>query len=257
MNDQTLNTQQAPDSRSMAMIITLSLIATISGLLIVLVYEWTKPVIEANRQALIEAAIFDVIPGSTQRQDLVIEDGGKRSTVYAAYNEKGELRGIAAEAAAQGYSGIIRLLYAYDHTCQCIIGVRVLQLSETPGIGDKIIDDPRFHENFSALDSRLDAAGEALANPIVTVRAGKKTEAWQIDAISGATISSEAVGRALRENTEWLLPRLLPRLEEIKALPQRSQSTQSEEAQLYHNDKGLPALTSVISVHSVAKSFRG
>ena len=209
---------QAPDTRSVAILLTLGGIAMLSGLLIVLVYEITKPMIEANRQALIERAIFQVVPGASQRMDIVIEGDGRRATVYAAYDEQGDLRGVAAEGMAQGYQDVIRLLYGYNPDCECITGVRILQLSETPGLGDKIITDQRFQQNFEALDVRLDAAASALANPITVVRQGSKEQPWQIDGISGATISVEAVARALRESSEWLLPKLLPRMEEIKAL---------------------------------------
>lgn len=202
---------------SRAMIATLGLIATLSGLLIVLVYEWTRPIIDANRRALIEGAIFDVVPGATRRREFTIADGGRRVTVHAGYDDTGELRGIAAEGAAPGYQGVIRVLYGYDPACECITGVRVLQLSETPGLGDRIVTDRRFQQNFVALDVRLDAGHAALANPITVVRQGTKTEPWQIDGISGATVSVAALGRALRESNEWLLPRLTPRLDEMRA----------------------------------------
>ncbi len=218
MSEPSATPQQAPDSRSTAMIVTLGLIATLSGLLIVLVYEWTKPRIEHNRQVMIERAIFDVVPGATQRRDYVIEEDGRRVRIYLGFDDQGELRGIAAEGAALGYQDVIRLLYGYNPACECITGVRVLQLSETPGLGDKIITDQRFQQNFDALDVSLNATGQALANPITVVRQGGKEQPWQIDGISGATISVEAVGRALRESSEWLLPRLHPRLDEIKTL---------------------------------------
>jgi len=88
-------------------------------------------------------------------------------------------------------------------------------MTETPGLGDKIATDPAFLANFEALDARLNAVGTALANPIVTVKRGRKTEPWQIDAISGATISAKAVGKALNESTQRLLPRLVPHVSEL------------------------------------------
>ncbi|HID07807.1 MAG TPA: FMN-binding protein, partial [Armatimonadetes bacterium] len=70
-------------------------------------------------------------------------------------------------------------------------------MAETPGLGDKIITDKKFQKNFEALDAKLNKNGTALANAIVTVKAGSKKHDWQIDAISGATISSRAIGKAL------------------------------------------------------------
>jgi len=89
-------------------------------------------------------------------------------------------------------------------------------MAETPGLGDKIATDPVFLANFSPLDARLDAAGSALTNPIVTVKHGRKTVPWQIDAITGATISCKAVGKALNESTQRLLPRLAPHVSQLK-----------------------------------------
>jgi electron transport complex protein RnfG len=50
--------------------------------------------------------------------------------------------------------------------------------------------------------------GSAVANPITTVKNGKKTDPWQIDGISGATVTSTAIGNGLRKSTGRLLPLL-------------------------------------------------
>ncbi len=129
----------------------------------------------------------------------------------------GKLRGIALEGAAQGYQDVIKLLYGYDPYCQCITGIKILKMTETPGLGDKIAKDPEFLANFDSLDAQLDSVGTALAEPIVTVKAGTKQHPWEIDAISGATISSNAVGRALNESAQRMAPliqRYLPELEQ-------------------------------------------
>ena len=45
-----------------------------------------------------------------------------------------------------------------------------------------------------------------IANPIVPVKHGTKTQPWQIDAISGATISSNAVARMLNDSGQQYVP---------------------------------------------------
>jgi electron transport complex protein RnfG len=82
-----------------------------------------------------------------------------------------------------------------------IIGLQVLSSNETPGLGDKIEKDPDFRANFTALDA-------SLKQEIVTVKNGEKTEPWQIDGISGATVSSKAVGKALNESAQFWIPTL-------------------------------------------------
>ena len=109
-----------------------------------------------------------------------------------------------------------RILYGYDAKCQCIVGIGVVSMRETPGIGDKIITDQAFLKNFEALDVRVNAEMTALANAVKTVKHGTKQNAWQIDAISGATITSKAVGRGINESAQKLLPKLVPHIGELK-----------------------------------------
>ena len=65
--------------------------------------------------------------------------------------------------------------------------------------------EPHFLANFEALDARLNEEGTALANPIVTVKQGEKTEPWQIDGITGATITSETIGVIMNKGaSDWV-----------------------------------------------------
>ena len=134
---------------------------------------------------------------------------------FAAYDGGGKLAGIAAEGAAKGYADTVRIMFGYETACQCVVGIGVVAMRETPGIGDKIITDKEFLANFKALDARLKADLSALANEVKTVKHGTKTSAWQIDAISGATITSRAVGRAINDTAQALLPRLVPNLDKL------------------------------------------
>jgi electron transport complex protein RnfG len=212
---------------SWAMLRTLGGIATISGLLVVLVYQLTLPIIAENQRVRTERAVFQVIPGAVSKRDLVLTDqgltlagqGAEGEKLYAAYDAAGQLRGVAFPGAAQGYSDLIRFLFGYDPACQCIVGIRVLKSTETPGLGDKIEKDPAFLANFRALDARVNADGSGLANPIETVKHGTKTEPWQIDAISGATISSNATGRALNQAAQRVVPAVERSIDLLRAPP--------------------------------------
>ena len=196
------------------MLRTLGLVATISGLLVVLSYRITLPMIEENKRLAIEKALYKVVPGAVSRQDFIVTDSAIRpeqpglegTRLYAGYDASGKLKGIALEAAAAGYQDVIRMLYGYDPYCQCIRGIQVLKMAETPGIGDKIIKDETFQQNFTALQARPNADGSGLEHAIVPVRHGTKTRPWQIDAISGATISSNAVARMLNESSQRMSP---------------------------------------------------
>ncbi|MEZ5361448.1 MAG: FMN-binding protein [Bryobacterales bacterium] len=185
--------------------------------MIVSVYQATKPVIARNR-ADAGGAIF-VLPGAKKSsQAFRLVDGDRfeavegqaapgDALVYAGYDASGSLAGFAIEGAA-GYQDTIRLLWGYDPTAQTVIGFHVLESKETPGLGDKITSDEGFLENFRALDVRLDAAGAKLANAVVAVKHGQKAQAWQVDGITGATISSVAVSGILDQSAAFWLPKI-------------------------------------------------
>ncbi len=205
----------APQTPGFRMIRTLGAIAMLSGLLVVLVFQYTKPIIAENQRIAIEKAVFKVVPGASRRVDVMLgengvavpgEDSGAGEKVYAAFDDQGNLKGVALASGAQGYQDIVKLLYGYDPECACIRGIKILKMTETPGLGDKIAFDPAFLKNFEALDAGLNDAGDALAHKIVAVKAGKKQSAWEVDAISGATISSVAVAKALDRSMQRMAP---------------------------------------------------
>ncbi|MCW8983471.1 MAG: RnfABCDGE type electron transport complex subunit G [Gammaproteobacteria bacterium] len=211
---------------SAAMIRTLTLIATISGLLVVMAVELTRPLIAENQRIAVEQAIFQVLPAAVSWREyrlseeklVLAEETTTGISIYAGFDGKGELSGIASEAAAQGYADTIRLLYGYNPECECITGIKILKSAETPGLGDKIFKDLNFIANFKALVAKLNGQQDGLENAIVTVKHGKKTDPWQIDAISGATVSSRAIGKALNDSTQYLLPRLVNQLSNIQSV---------------------------------------
>jgi electron transport complex protein RnfG len=213
------------------MVGTLGLVAAICGLLIVTAYEGSLPAVKENRRVALERAVAKVLPGARKTVSyLALPDGSVAAggadapppgalPFQAAYDADGALMGIAAEGAAKGYADTVRVMFGYKPACQCIVGIAVVSMRETPGIGDKILVDAAFLKNFEALDVKLGADMQSLANAVKTVKHGTKTQAWQIDAISGATVTSRAVGRGIDEAAQALLPRVVPKLEQIGTAP--------------------------------------
>lgn len=208
------------------MVATLGLVATLCGVLIVSTYQGTLSAVAANKRIALERAVFKVVPGAASMKEFVVSANGIAPAgaqtpadaveFYAAYDQAGALMGIAAEGAATGYADVVRVLYAYDPAQQAITGLGVVSMRETPGIGDKILTDPGFLANFQALDARVGADGQTLANPIKVVKHGTKRNAWEIDAISGATVTSKAVAKGINESAERLLPRLAPNIDTLR-----------------------------------------
>ncbi len=191
-------------------------VGMLCGLLIVTVFVLTLPVIERNQAEALERAVFLVLPGATSKHSFLLGDDGvfrpaapgdpPVQTVHAGFDADGNLVGVAVQGQGMGYQDVIRVLYGYAPESQAIIGMQVLASKETPGLGDKIEKDPAFLRNFAALDVRLDAGRQAMANPIEPVKHGEKTEPWQIDGITGATISSKAIAGILRAGTSRWVP---------------------------------------------------
>jgi electron transport complex protein RnfG len=187
------------------------------ALIIVFFYEVTRPVIARNLAELRRQAIFDVLPGARRSAAFRLNQNGafesaaaedKGELVFAGYDENDALVGLAFETQGMGYQDTIRLIYGYSLEKQAVIGIRVLESRETPGLGDRIESDGQFLKNFDELDVGVDASGDKLAHLIEFVKPGQKTAAWQIDGISGATISSRATAKMLSESTSVWIPRV-------------------------------------------------
>ena len=211
-----------------AMIRTLGLVAALCGFIIVAAYQGTYDAVQENKRIAVDRAVFKVIPTARSIVEYVASPAGEIVKVgagdtapvgsikfYAAYDASGRLAGIAAEGVAKGYSDNVRILFAYDPASASISGFGLVAMRETPGIGDKILVDKDFLANFP-LEAKLTGDLKKLANEISTVKHGSKTHPWEIDAITGATITSRAVGRAINDAAQLLLPRIVPHLSALK-----------------------------------------
>ena len=195
---------------SLRLVTTLGLAGLLSGLIIAAVYEATLPAIEAYKAKVLREAVFKVLPGIDQMQRLVYEDGqlvaseaeaDEDRVLFAGYAPDGALVGYAIPTAGPGFQDIIRVLYGYRPDQRQVSGMEVLESRETPGLGDKIYKDLAFVADFDAL---------AVDPEIVAVKKGTKTQSNQVDAITGATISSKAVVRIINEANQRWLERLEP-----------------------------------------------
>jgi electron transport complex protein RnfG len=193
-------------------------VGTVCGLLIVTVFQVTLPAINRNKAEALERAIFHVLPQATSSTTFryVDNEGFQRmeadaleatsNLVYAGYDGAGELAGLAVEAQGMGYQDVVRILYGYSFEGNAVVGIRVLESRETPGLGDRIETDTEFLANFRQLDVSLIDDGSRIANVIVPVKHGTKEYPWQVDAITGATISSNAIANILGASTVRWVP---------------------------------------------------
>ncbi len=211
MNDQNKTEEKEPGS--FRLIFTLGLAGFLAGVVLVGAYLFTKPMIDANKAAAIERAIFKVLPACKSFKILELKNGKlsdykvqdkKQATgeapklVYMGYNKSKEVVGFAILGAEIGFADVITILIGYDANKKTIVGYEVLECKETPGLGDKIIKDVSFQNNFKAL----------LTEPeILFAKKGEKHKDNEVEAITGATISSKAVIRLLNKAmVQWKKP---------------------------------------------------
>jgi H+/Na+-translocating ferredoxin:NAD+ oxidoreductase subunit G len=103
--------------------------------------------------------------------------------VYKAVSATGQVIGWSFNAVGPGFQDKIELVVAVDARFEKLAGFAVLSSNETPGFGDQIKGD-YYRDQYKGAP-----AGEL---KLVTVGDPKKIDS-EIVAISGATISSEAV----------------------------------------------------------------
>lgn len=193
---------------SARLVATLGFAGLLSGLIIVSVFEATLPTITAYKAKVLREAVFKVLPGTVSLKPIVYRNGRlalvekpekDEESIFGGYDANGRLVGYAIPGAGPGFQDTIRLLYGYLPDQRKVVGMEVLQSRETPGLGDKIYKDLEFVANFDDL---------SIDPEIVAVKKGKKSMPNQIDAITGATISSKAIVKIINQTNELWLPRL-------------------------------------------------
>ena len=159
------------------------------GLLIAVTNASLSPRIEQNKINKRNRLVGALLP---EAQDFVLDTEieieslrGKKEKieVYRAMSEEGECVGWSFNAAGSGFADKIELVVAVDKDFEKLAGFDVLSSNETPGFGDQIKYD-YYRDQFAG------APAEELE--LVTSGEPKNIDA-EIVAISGATVSSEAV----------------------------------------------------------------
>jgi electron transport complex protein RnfG len=198
-----------PSASAQRLIGTLGGFGALAGLLIVSAYAATQPTIRANKAAALAAAINEVLAAPDRYDTLYITAdslahqlpaGASAATADAVYlGWRGDTPvGYAIVASGSGFQDNIRLIFGFDPARQQLIGMKVLESKETPGLGDKIYKDEEFVAQFSQVQA-----------PIVGVKEGQgEGRPTELVMITGATISSRAVIKAINTVLERVGPML-------------------------------------------------
>ncbi len=155
-------------------VVFLAVLVLITVSLLVWVNSFTGPVVEANRQARIISILEEIFPEITEYEF--------ENEIFIIYSND-VVKGYAILAESNGYSGKINLLVGIN-TDRSIKDVSIISHTETPGLGNRITEKS-FTDQFKGL---------------TTEEVALTKDGGRIDAITGATISSEAVVEAIQES---------------------------------------------------------
>jgi len=160
----------------------LGTVCVVAALILGAVYGITSPIIAVQKEKETQQALESVVPGA----DRYDKKSFSKGDYYECYKGK-SLIGYALFATGKGYSGDIKMLAGIDKKGG-ITGLEVLSQSETPGLGARCAEikrgakNPWFLEQFKGKD----AASLQLKD---------------IEAITGATITSRAIVDGIRDYT--------------------------------------------------------
>ncbi len=155
--------------------------AVVAGVLGV-INELTYPVIDAQKQAKTAAAFSSIM--KAERYDPIEFDDPDFPTVTSIHAADGGEAGHVVTSVFSGAQGNITLAVGVDRDLKCT-GISVIEHSETSGLGANAASSGdvgvKFRQQFVGQDESI-----ALSN------AG-----GQIDALTGATITSRAITEAV------------------------------------------------------------
>jgi len=166
-------------------VVMLVLTAALSGGILAVADQASREMIARNQQAAIEAGIRTIAPDAEE-----IKEVG--DVFYKISGNGGQLLGYVVLAEGQGYAGPIKMLVGVSPDLGRVLGIEVIESTETPGLGARINEED-FQKQFRGLSSR---------GGVEYVKGKAPQSDNQIQAITGATISSRAVVRIVNETIE-------------------------------------------------------
>jgi len=162
------------------------LVCIVSAAGLAMTYSVTKGPIEAQAREAEQKSLTAVMPDAKTFEK--VEDAALLAKATAAAGDvtvDGLFRGLDASGAtvgagllvgSRGYGGPIRMAVGVDRNGK-VVGVTIVSMNETPGLGSKVVSDKTFLPRFTGL--------------------GSADEARKVDTITGATKSSRGVRKGV------------------------------------------------------------
>lgn len=170
------------------MVVVLTALSFVSGGLLAYVKDGTKDKIEVQQLTFVKGpAIKAILKGATNdpiKDRFKLKDGDTEQSFFVGVFD-GKPDTVAFESSGKGFGGDIGVMVGVKLEDSKIVGVGVTTHSETPGVGSRAKTDPAFVAQFPGLP--IEEAFKV------------KADGGQVDALSGATVTSRGVAAALTE----------------------------------------------------------
>lgn len=182
------------------LIFVLTLVCLISALALALVNNLTEDrIIEQKRLAELRAVVAaltcgDFVCDNDPSEDIMTipgwnaEDGVPSKLYQGKHN--GKVEAIAFTSIGEGYSGYITIMMGVKLTGE-LTGIEILGHLETPGLGANI-EKANFKNQFIGKSPKGSPEGK-----MTVIKARKADKNWEIEALTGATVSPRGVVEAI------------------------------------------------------------
>lgn len=165
------------------MVVVLTVLAALSGGLLASVKSGTQEQIAVQQLQFVKGpAILEILAGASNdpiADRFTLTDGETEQTFFVGKFDGKPTTVVFENMGRGGYGGDIGVMAGIDLDTDKILAVAVTTHSETPGLGARSKDDPKFVSQFKGLP--------------VTETIKVTGDGGPINAISGATITSRAV----------------------------------------------------------------
>jgi electron transport complex protein RnfG len=181
-------------------VLVLTLVCLVSALALALVNNLTEERIAEQRRRAKLRAVTEALPrddvqyDNDPSQDVSTisqwEEEGVPKTIYLG-TRSDKIVGVAFTAVGEGYGGFITIMMGVDPEGE-ITGIEVLEHLETPGLGANIESPELFRDQFRGKSTVGSPDGK-----IKVVKGEEADDNWEIEALTGATVSPRGVVQAV------------------------------------------------------------
>ena len=177
-------------NKAVHILLTLMVTGIIAGGVLALVNIWAEPRIAANQKRETEEAIYLVQKNGKSYEEIKTVKG----ELFKVFDGQKNPVGYSFVYEGNGFQGKIRLMIGIEPGLDKVTSIEILEQTETPGLGTKVTEHP-YKDQYNGL---------TIGTGIEWVKGKKPIKPNEIQAITGATISSKSVTAIVNEGTALL-----------------------------------------------------